>query len=87
MATLPTAHGISGLLRRAGFQRCGHSLARSHPGYRVSGDSPGRVRVDHLGTGGSYGLEDYAEAIRAAGWSVEMSPHWLVVTVKGNGNG
>lgn len=79
---LPTARGISGLLRRAGFQRCGRTLARSWPGYQVSTDCPGRVRVDHLGTGGTAGLEDYAEAIQTAGWTVEVSAFWLIVTAK-----
>lgn len=82
----PTARGISTLLGKAGYKRHGHTLARSWPGYHVSTDCPGRVRVDHKGTGGSFGLADYAEAIRAAGWSVEMSTFWLIVTAKENGN-
>jgi hypothetical protein len=87
MARPPTAQGISGLLRRAGYQRHASTMTAALPGYRVTGDSPGRVRVDYLGLNWADTLDDYAAAIREAGWGVERAAdNWLIVTAKGNGN-
>lgn len=87
----PTPQSISALLNRAGFDRAEVKMRSGRSGFIVTKgyDSDGTVRVrwnswsmgaprerHHLE------LTKYAEAITAAGWTVEAGQYELVVTAK-----
>lgn len=98
----PTAQGISRLLGAAGFEKSESSATRikgwrnSSDGYQASKRFSGGVEVEHnLASGGSPEwrtserdkmLGQYAEAIAAAGWSVERQEFVLVVTAAPEGS-
>ena len=97
----PTAPGISRLLATAGFDRSESSATRIKgwrnysEGYVVSTQDPGCIRIEYK-TGYDRGpnaakrrdkvLAEYAEALAAAGYTVERDESWalprLIVTAK-----
>ena len=87
----PTASAISALLRKAGFARfqMNRRGLTTFSGYRVTQNDDGSVRVLHSaalsGTDVKPHLARYAEAITAAGWSVETGEYELAVTATSTG--
>jgi hypothetical protein len=88
----PTPQGISALLRKAGHVRAVSKLRGGVSGYSVSRYGAGpevEVRYSSVSMGTSMHyrrvkLTEYAKAIDAAGYAVEMRPEFprLIVTAK-----